>query len=257
MLEPFLTEALRRKPILLMTHIVIGYPDLDTSLRLVETMVEAGVDLMELQIPFSEPMADGPVIVRANQLALEQGASVEHCFAMAEQVTRRFDIPFLFMSYLNILYRQGFQAFAARAREAGLRGVIVPDLPPEEADACVEAMTQHGLDPVFIFSPYSSEARMQAIAERTRGFVYCVARKGVTGAETQFSPELTQYLARARRATSLPLAVGFGLRTPKDVAFLTGKADIAVVGSETLRVLDREGIAGVRAFIRDLCSSGA
>ncbi len=257
MLEHLLNESLQRKPILLMTHIVIGYPDLDTSLRLIETMVEAGVDLMELQIPFSEPMADGPVIVRANQLALERGATVERCFAMAEQVTRRFDIPFLFMTYLNVLYRRGFESFASRAEEAGMKGVIIPDLPPQEAGPCVDAVTRHGLDPVFIFSPHSSEARMREIAARTRGFVYCVARKGVTGAETQFSADIAQYLARARRATPLPLAVGFGIRSPQDVAFLAGKADIAVVGSETLRVLDREGINGVHRFIRGLRSSCA
>lgn len=255
MLEPLLNESLKRKPILLMTHIVIGYPDLDTSLRLVEAMVEAGVDLMELQIPFSEPMADGPVIVRANQHALERGATVERCFAMAEHVTRRFDIPFLFMTYLNVLYRRGFESFATRAREAGVKGVIIPDLPPQEAEPCVNALARNELDPVFIFSPFSSETRMREIAEQARGFVYCVARKGVTGAKTQFSTELTQYLERARRATSLPLAVGFGIRSPQDVAFLVGKADIAVVGSETLRVLDRDGINGVQRFVGSLRSS--
>lgn len=255
MLEPVLNEALQRKPILLMTHIVIGYPDLDTSLRLVEAMVEAGVDLMELQIPFSEPMADGPVIVRANQVALDQGTTVETCFEMAQQVTRRFDIPFLFMSYLNVLYRRGFETFAKRAHEVGIRGVIIPDLPPQQAAPCVAAMTQQDLDPVFIFSPYSSEARMREIALQTRGFVYCVARKGVTGAETRFSDDLTQYLQRARRATSLPLAVGFGIRSAEDVAFLKGKADIAVIGTETLRVLERDGIDGVQRFLRGLRAS--
>src|SRR5690606_38939588 len=116
-----------------MTHIVLGYPDFDASMRIVEAMVDAGVDLMELQIPFSEPMADGPVIVRANQEALAQGATLDRAFDFAEQVSRRFDIPFLFMTYANLMFRAGVGPFIGRAKASGVQGFIVPDLPPEEA----------------------------------------------------------------------------------------------------------------------------
>src|SRR5689334_14716462 len=183
-----------------MTHIVIGYPDLPTSLKLVEAMVEAGVDLMELQIPFSEPIADGPVILHANQRALAAGSTVDRCLELAQLLAREFPIPFLFMTYYNIVWKRGIERFADELKAAGLRGAIVPDLPFEEGDALLSAMDSRALDPVFIYSPNTSDARMQAIAARARGFVYCVARKGVTGAQTNFG-ELGSYLGRCRRST--------------------------------------------------------
>jgi tryptophan synthase alpha chain len=239
------------KDILLMTHIVLGYPSFDASPRIVEQMVEAGVDLMELQIPFSEPMADGPVILHANQKALAAGSTVDRCFELAAQLASEFPIPFLFMSYYNIAWKRGIERFARDTRAAGLHGAIIPDLPFEEGEALLAAMEAEQLSPVFIYSPNTSDSRMRAIAQRARGFVYCVARKGVTGASTDFA-ELGDYLARCRRATDLPLALGFGVKDRADVAAIRGKADIAVVGSETVRVIDRQGVQGVAPFIRSL-----
>jgi tryptophan synthase alpha chain len=251
-LEHYVRERIAQRGMLLMTHIVLGHPNFDTSLRLVETMVDAGVDLMELQIPFSEPIADGPVILHANQEALNGGATVQRCFEFAEQVTRRFDLPFLFMSYYNVLFRLGMETFTSRMRAVGLKGAIVPDLPPEEGADYLKAMAENSLAPIFIFSPNSKSTRMEQLARHSRGFIYCVARKGVTGSDTAFSNDLTDYLMRARAATSLPLAVGFGVKAKHDVDFLRGKADIAVVGSETLRVYDKAGIVGVGTFLRSL-----
>src|ERR1041384_8234695 len=141
-LEQYLKDRRQKQEILLMTHIVLGHPHFDTSLRLVESMVHAGVDLIELQIPFSEPIADGPVILRANQEALSGGATVDKCFDVASEVARRFDIPFLFMSYYNVLFRRGVAAFVTRMQQAALRGAIVPDLPPEEAGDYLSAMQE-------------------------------------------------------------------------------------------------------------------
>ena len=252
MLEAHIRDARAKKDVLLMTHIVVGYPSFEASLQIVDAMVEAGVDLMELQIPFSEPMADGPVILAANQKALAQGSTVERCLEFAATVTRRHGIPFLFMSYYNLLFRAGVAAFVERTKAAGLVGAIVPDLPPEEADGYLAAMNRASLDPVFIFSPSTTTERMHQIASHARGFVYCVARKGVTGLHTTFSADLDAYLARCRAATSLPLALGFGVQDAADVAFLRGKVDIAVVGSATLRLVDEKGIAPVGDFIRNL-----
>jgi tryptophan synthase alpha chain len=252
MLEQRLRDARKNKDILLMTHIVVGYPSFAASLDIVSAMVEAGVDLMELQIPFSEPMADGPVILAANQKALAAGSTVEKCFDFATTVARKHPIPFLFMSYYNVLFRAGTTAFVERMKTAGLTGAIVPDLPPEEGDEYLGAMDKAGLDPIFIFSPSSPVERMRTIASQARGFVYCVARKGVTGAQTSFSAELDAYLARCRSATNLPLALGFGVANAADVSFLRGKVDIAVVGSATLRVIDEQGIGAVGGFIRGL-----
>ncbi|MDY0375498.1 MAG: tryptophan synthase subunit alpha [Desulfobacterium sp.] len=252
MLETYIRERRRQKDILLMTHIVMGYPDFDTSMEVVEEMVEAGVDLMELQIPFSEPMADGPVILGANQASLQGGTRVERCFEFAEQAIEKFDIPFLFMTYYNILFKYGVEAFVERMAKIDIKGAIVPDLPPEEGRDYLVAMEQKGLAPVHIFSPMTSNQRMDFLASKTRGFVYCVARKGVTGKETRFTNELGEYLARCRRSTDLPLAVGFGVKDRKDVEFLKGKADIAVVGSEMIRVVDRQGVPGVKDFVKSL-----
>jgi tryptophan synthase alpha chain len=235
-----------------MTHVVLGYPSFEDSLALVASSVDAGADLMELQIPFTEAIADGPVILTANQRALQAGAKVDRCLRFAEDVARRFDIPFVVMSYYNILFKFGVGAFAQTLASAGVRAVIVPDLPLEEAGPYLAAMGDAGLDPIFVYSPQTSDARMAAIGEHARGFVYCVARKGVTGAETDFSAGLDAYLARCRAATPLPLAVGFGVRTRSDVDALRGRADIAVVGSETLRVLHDRGVAGVRDFVAGL-----
>jgi tryptophan synthase alpha chain len=252
MLEARIRAARAKKDVLLMTHIVVGYPSFEASLQIVDAMVAAGVDLMELQIPFSEPMADGPVILAANQKALAKGSTVERCFEFAAKVTRRHGIPFLFMSYYNVLFRAGVAGFVGRMKAAGLRGAIVPDLPPEEAGAYLPAMESASLDPIFIYSPSTSEDRMRFIASQGSGFIYCVARKGVTGSHTAFSAELDAYLARCRAATKLPLAVGFGVQDATDVDFLRGKVDIAVVGSATLRLVDEKGVSAVGDFIRGL-----
>jgi tryptophan synthase alpha chain len=252
MLEDRLRAKLRERDILLMTHIVIGYPSFDDSLRVVEAMVDAGVDVMELQIPFSEPIADGPVILHANQRSLHSGSTVERCLAFAEEAAGRFDIPFLLMSYYNIVFRYGIDAFADRMAAGGLAGAIVPDLPPEEAEEYLAAMAERALAPIFIYSPRTRDERMAEIASVAKGLVYCVARKGVTGAATAFSDELDRYLARCRAATHLPLALGFGVKERADIDFLRGRVDLAVIGTQTIRVMEEQGVAGVKPFIESL-----
>jgi len=218
----------------------------------VRAMVEAGVDLMELQIPFSEPVADGPVILAANQASLDRGTTVADCFAFAARVASEFPIPFLFMSYYNILFKYGVPRFAQAMAAAGLKGAIVPDLPHEESGEYCKAMKDSFLEPVFLFAPTTHDNRMGEIAAHSSGMIYCVARKGVTGASTSFSDSLDAYLARARKATDLPLAVGFGVREKADVDYLEDKADIAIVGTESLRVLAEKGVNGVGKFISGL-----
>ena len=254
MLESYIRSTLEKKKILLMTHIVIGYPSLEDSLKIVRTMVEAGVDLMELQIPFSEPIADGPVILKANQDALASGVTVPQCLEFGHTVASRFSIPFLYMTYCNILYKYGMDRFTDHMQETGIKGAIVPDLPPEEAGDYLSAMKRCSLSPIFIFSPTTSAARLQTIARVADGFVYCVARKGVTGDQTSFSRQLDDYLGACRKATSLPLALGFGVKDRDDIKFLEGKADIAVIGTQAIRLFEREGIEALGPFIRGLQS---
>jgi tryptophan synthase alpha chain len=252
MLEQQIRQKLRHKPLLLMTHIVIGYPSFRESWALARSMVEAGVDLMELQIPFSEPMADGPVILKANQQALATGTTVSKCLEFARDLAQQVPIPLLFMSYYNILFKHGVQRFAREMKSAGMAGAIVPDLPLEEGEEYAKEMAAEDLAAVRFFAPNTPDARMRVIAEAATGLVYCVARKGVTGAKTDFSTDLDAYLARARSATTLPLAVGFGLTNRKDVESVRGKVDIAIIGSESLRIMNESGARAVGEFIKTL-----
>jgi tryptophan synthase alpha chain len=251
-LEDYIRQRTEEKKILLMAHLVVGYPDLERSFELVKAIVSAGVDLMELQIPFSEPIADGPVILRANQSALAEGIRVDDCFEFARRVTHSFDIPFLFMTYYNIVFKRGEDRFFGEAKEAGITGAIVPDIPPEEGESFVAAAAAHEIAPIFILSPTTTPDRLAYLADFGRGFFYCVARKGITGAKTTFSTELDEFLGRCRKVTRLPLALGFGVSRKEDVDFLKGKVEIAVVGSQALRILDTDGVEAVGGFFRRL-----
>jgi tryptophan synthase alpha chain len=252
MLENYIQEHLKEKKILLMTHIVIGYPSLADSYKIVESMVNAGVDIMELQIPFSEPIADGPVILQANQTALANHISVNDCLKFAGEVARNFPIPFLFMSYYNILYKYGVEQFTARMQQSNIKGAIVPDLPPEEGEVYLNVMNTHCLAPIFIYTPNTSDQRMKYISSMANGFIYCVARKGVTGFKTNFSAELSQYIKRCRHATNLPLALGFGVKEKSDLEFLQDKADIAIIGTRIIQLINEKGIKSIGPFIRTL-----
>ncbi len=252
LLEEYIWERKKEKEILIMTHIVVGYPSYEESYQLVEAMVEAGVDLMELQIPFSEPIADGPVILKANQEALKNGVTVRGCLELAGEIANTFEIPFLIMSYYNIVYKYGIEDFVNELKRKSLRGAIIADLPPEEGREYFQKMKERGLCPVVLFSPTTPFERMKYLSSFGEGFIYCVARKGVTGAKTDFSEELERYLLRCRKATDLPLALGFGVKEKRDIDFLKGKVEIAVIGTQTLRVLEKEGIEGVKRFLKGL-----
>jgi len=249
MIEAYIKNRIKEKKILLMTHIVLGYPNFEDSFKIVEAMVRAGVDLMELQIPFSEPIADGSVILRANQKSLAAGTTVQECLDFAEKVTSQFDIPFLFMSYYNILFKYNVERFADAMLSVGIKGTIVPDIPPEEGREYISAMKDRQLAPVFIFSPSTPEKRMKYIADAGSGFIYCVARKGVTGDSTDFSKTLDDYLLKCRSATDLPLALGFGVKDKDDIDFLRGRVDIAVIGTQTIRLVENKGVDAVGDFI--------
>jgi tryptophan synthase alpha chain len=248
-----LRQRLNRKPILLMTHLVLGYPSFEVNRAVIAQMAAAGVDCIELQIPFSEPIADGPVICRASQEALSGGVTVAQCLDFAqEMVTAYPQIRFLFMTYYNILFRFGEEAFLRRTRELGLHGTLVPDLPLEEGASYRQASRQYGLAAIAFFTPTSTDSRMRQVAAEAEGFIYCVARRGVTGKRTNLDAGLADYLQRCRAATDLPLAVGFGIVSAGDVQMLVGKADMAVIGTATIRLVDEQGPEAVGPFIRGL-----
>ena len=251
-LEAIIRNRLQDRKILLMTHLVLGYPSFEVNRQVIKQMVENGVDLIELQIPFSEPVADGPVILKANQDALLHNTKVKECLDFAAEITGQYDIPFLFMTYYNILFKYGVADFVNKAKDINIQGFIIPDLPPEEGAEYLESMKSCGLSPVQIYAPTSTEERMRYLADNGAGFIYCVARRGVTGTKTDFDAGFNEYLARCHASTDLPLAVGFGIRNRDDVAYLTGKAEIAVIGSETIRLVDEKGAAAVGPFIAGL-----
>lgn len=239
-----------------MTHLVLGYPSLDINREVIRQMAENGVDCIELQIPFSEPMADGPVILKANQDALAKGIRVADCFRFAEEIIRDFpQVNFLFMTYYNIIFRYGEEAFIKHAAEIGIRGFIVPDLPPEEGESYLRLSKQYDTSAIMFFTPTSTEARMLEVEKMGDGFIYCVARKGVTGKQTKIDDSLAQNLDRYRKATALPLAVGFGISNREDVAMLEGKADMATIGTATIRLVDEQGPDAVGPFIAGLMKS--
>lgn len=246
-------QRLQNKPILLMTHLVLGYPSFEANREVIRQMAENGVDCIELQIPFSEPMADGPVILKANQDSLTRGIKVADCMAFSEEIIRDFpQVNFLFMTYYNIVYRFGEEAFIKKAAEIGIKGFIVPDLPPEEGESYLQLSKQNGMAPIMFFTPTSTPERMREVESLGSGFIYCVARKGVTGSQTDMDNTLADNLAQYRAATELPIAVGFGISTRDDIAMLEGKADMAIIGTATIRLVDDQGVDAVGPFIRSL-----
>lgn len=251
-LEETLRKRRQEKDILLMTHLVLGYPSFDVNRAIIRQMVENGVDCIEMQIPFSEPMADGPVILKANQDSIAAGTTVADCIAFAGEMAAGHDIPFLFMTYYNIIFKYGEERFLDAAKDAGIQGLIIPDLPPEMGGDFMAMARSRGIAPIQIFAPTSTDERMAELNGWADGFVYCAARRGVTGKKSEFGSDVNDYLARCRRATSLPLAVGFGIQNKEDVAALIGRADMAVIGSRTIRLVDEEGPGAVGPFIASL-----
>jgi tryptophan synthase alpha chain len=237
-LEENIRTLLQERKILLMTHLVLGYPSFEVNREVIRQMVKNGVDMIEMQIPFSEPVADGPMILKANQESISRGVKLAQCLEFAAEITAEFHIPFLFMTYYNILYKYGIAEFLDRAYDINIQGFIIPDLPPEEGKEYIEQVKSLNMAPIQVFAPTSTKERMQLLAQNGAGFIYCVARRGVTGKKTDFDQDFNEYIARCRSATSLPLAVGFGIRSKKDVDFLSGRADIAVIGTETIRLVD-------------------
>lgn len=251
-LEQQLRKRLKQKDILLMTHIVLGYPSFETNREVIKQMVENGVDCIEMQIPFSEPMADGPVILKANQDSLASGTKIADCLAFGAEITATYDIPFLYMTYYNIIFKYGEEAFFVKAKEAGIKGLIVPDLPPEQGETFFRLSEQYQIDPILIFAPTSTNERMRRLDLSGRGFIYCMARRGVTGKKSEFGDAFADYLKRCRSATGKPIAVGFGIQNHKDIDVLIGKADMAVIGSQTIRLVDDRGAKAVGPFIAGL-----
>ena len=233
--------AVGDRRILLMTHLIVGYPSLEANRAMLRRMAAHGVDLVELQMPFSEPVADGPTFVRANQEALSRGLTLEAYFDFFHEAGELAAFPRLFMGYYNTVFRAGHSEFCRRLQGAGGSGFILPDLPYEEYGDLFDLGARHRLDPVLLMTPTNTEDRLSELGRRARGFVYAVARKGVTGRRTELRDELYRFLDACRAATDLPLALGFGLRGGEDLRALHGRVEIGIVGSALLTAWEEGG----------------
>jgi tryptophan synthase alpha chain len=229
-------------PIQVMSHAVIGFPNLEENEKAIAGLVKAGVRLIELQVPFSDPVADGHTLVNACYDALKHGGSVRATLALAEKVCANHpEVNFILMSYLNPLYRYGLQALFEKAAEIGIRGLIIPDWPVEEVEPWLPTFDELGLSPILMVTPNTPLARVERITKASRGMVYVVSRMGVTGHQTQWGEEFDQYLDRIREFTDLPLAVGFGVRSADDLNALAGKAEVAAFCSKYIEWQRNDG----------------
>ena len=238
--------------------VTAGYPDMATCEAIVPALVRGGADVVEIGVPFSDPLADGTTIQRTSQLALENGTRLRDCIALVRRLRRDhgLTVPLILMGYCNPFFRYGLEACVADSAEAGVDGFIIPDLPAEESDEVAATCRAHARDLIFLVAPTSTDARLRQVAQRASGFVYCVSLTGVTGARDHLSPELPAYIGRVRATTDLPLAIGFGVSTAEHVAQVGQVADGAIVASALINHLDRfptaEQPAEAEAFVRGL-----
>jgi len=242
----------------LMTHVIVGYPDLETTISLVKTMADNGVDIVELQIPFSDPLADGPTIMRACEKSLEQGTTVKDAFVAMERLTKEVSIPLLFMAYYNTVFVYGVEKFCRDAKAAGASGLIVPDMPLDEEseEHFFAACKKYDLHHIQVISPASTESRLKKNAEIANGFVYFTAKQGTTGAQDSLDPQLQSHLEKIKHYFDVPIAVGFGISTKEHVTMLEKSADIAVIGSKIINIVDNSRVEereqNVAEFLRGL-----
>ncbi len=240
------------RPAMIMTHVVCGYPSFEANWKALEVMDSFGVDLVELQFPFSEPSADGPLFVKANQEAIRSGVHVEDCFEFMAKVTAKFSFKVVMMGYYNTVFKAGHRDFLQRLKSAGAHGFILPDLPVEEAGELHDIAKELELAPIILMTPTNSDTRLAELAKSADGFIYTVARKGVTGSDTDMNTEVSDFIERCRTFTDLPLAVGFGVSKAEDIEFIGQHADIAVIGTAALKAWEDRGAEGLTEFFTQL-----
>jgi tryptophan synthase alpha chain len=241
-------------------YITVGHPDRETVAAVVPALAAAGADIVELGVPFSDPLADGVVIQRSTQAALANGVTLDVCLADVRALRRAgVTVPIVFLGYANPIVQKGEEAFAAACADAGVDGVIVVDLPPEEAGSLRAACDKHGVAVIAMLAPTSTEKRIAQVAVLATGFVYCVGLTGITGARDALAADLGAYLARVRAKVSVPIAVGFGISRPEHVASVGAMADGVAVGSALVKRLDElppaERASGAAALVRWLTGS--
>jgi len=234
----------------------LGYPAPSETLPYVRALVDAGADMLELGIPFSDPLADGRTIQVATQRALAQGTTVATCLDLAHNLREEgVEIPFAFMTYINPVLAYGPERFVAAAKALGANGLIIPDLPPEEGGEMEEHCQKHDLALIYLLAPTSTDTRIRLVTHHASGFVYLVSVTGITGARESLPPNLADFVARVRRYTSLPLAVGFGIGQPQQARAVAALADGVIVGSALIRAHQEGGLEAMSTLARSLAAA--
>jgi tryptophan synthase alpha chain len=254
-IAPAFARLAAQRRLALIAYLTVGYPRLDVTPSLVEAAALAGADAVELGIPFSDPLADGRTIQAASQVALMEGMTVARALAAAKAARTKTEVPLLFMTYLNPILAFGLERFCRAASDAGVDGLIVPDLPARESADLRRAADASQIDLVFFVAPTTTEAGIAAACQAATGFIYCIAVTGVTGARAQLDPAVLPLIQTVRRHTTLPIVVGFGISRPEHLEALAGKADGVIVASALLDAIARvpeDPVAQVGRFLREL-----
>lgn len=220
--------------------VTAGDPDLEVSEKIMLKMAEAGCDLIEIGIPFSDPIAEGPVIQEANLRSLAQGTTTDKVFELTERVSKQIDIPLVYMTYLNVLFKYGYDNFLEKAVKAGISGVIIPDLPFEEKQELQSVAEKYDIDVISLIAP-TSENRIKTIASDARGFVYTVSSLGVTGTRSEITTDLDTITKHIKDVTDVPVAIGFGINTPEQAKKYAKIADGVIVGSAIVKIIAKHG----------------
>ena len=253
--ERAFARARAERRLAVVVYLTVGYPDRRSTGSLLRAALDGGADVLELGVPFSDPLADGTTVQRASEVALQSGITLADCMSEAAGVVRERDAPVLFMGYTNPFMQYGFDRLATDGAQAGVAGVIVPDMPAEESAELDAALAPAGLLRIDLYAPTTPNERLARLLPRARGFVYCVSLTGVTGARRALASDVADFVGRMRTFTSLPIAVGFGISAPEHVASLRGTADGIVVGSAAIDVVTNAAPEGRADALRDFVAS--
>ncbi len=237
----------------LIAYVTVGYPSIEATLKMVPLLAECGCDIVELGIPFSDPMADGATIQRASFKALENGVTTSLCLATAKKLSKTTSIPLVFMTYYNPIYHYGLQKFCGDCVTSGIDGLIVPELPPEEGDELGDLAGKSGVDLIYLLAPTSVEERIRLIANKSRGFIYLVSIAGVTGTRAELPSDLGQFILKVKQIAKQPVCVGFGISTHEQAAQVAKTADGVIIGSKLIQLMETDDAAmtATQSFIRE------
>jgi tryptophan synthase alpha chain len=259
-LDRAFAKAREERRLAIVVYLTVGYPDRASTAALLRAAIDGGADVIELGVPFSDPLADGTTVQRAGEIALRAGVTLAECVREGAALVRERDVPVQLMGYTNPFLQRGYARLASDLATAGIAGAIVPDMPAEESGALDEAFAPHGLVRVDLYAPTTPDDRLARLLPRARGFVYCVSLTGVTGARDRLGPEVVDLVTRVRRHTTKPIVVGFGIGTADHVRALRGVADGVAVGSAVLETVARADAArrpeALRAFVASLREAG-